>query len=80
MTTKALPYDWQTAFNAVPIHCEAGEYNELQPGDWRYLVEIVCHPIQITLIEGGDFYTRGEAQQCVRWLKKFAPRHPFARL
>jgi hypothetical protein len=79
-TTKALPYDWQTAYDAVPFHCEVYEYHDLQAGDWRHLVEIVCHPIQLTLIEEGDFYTKREARECVRWLKKFAPRHPFARL
>jgi len=86
MTTATKTADWETAYNAVPDFCEADQYRHfnprypLLPGDWPYLIDIVILPIQITLIEGGDAYTRREARQCVRWLRKYAPSHPMASL
>ena len=79
------PADWETAVNAVPSCCQIEEHlqcpgDPLQPGDWVHLIDIVAHPIQLTLIEDQDAYTRSEARECVQWLRKFAPKHEMAKL
>ena len=79
------PADWETAVNAVPSCCQIEEHlqcsgDPLLPGDWVHLIDIVTHPIRLTLIEDQDAYTRSEARKCVLWLRKYAPRHEMASL
>jgi hypothetical protein len=86
MTTKTTTRDWKAALRDVPGCCQLSEHldprngDPLQAGDWEHLIDIVTHPIQLTLVEGEDAYTRREAKACVRWLKKHAPEHEMASL
>lgn len=46
-------------------------------GTWEHVVFRVEHPV-IIRSEGEDFYTQREANQCRRWLGKYAPGSKYA--
>ncbi len=58
---------------------EIPECVELAGGeDWEHIVFRVEHPVCL-YDEGEDFYSAEEAGECRRWLRKYAPKSPYAR-
>ena len=69
--------EFEKAMWATPA---CGEVCDVKPEDMKHLIFCVEHPVDVYQCDGDDgFYTKREAAACKRWLRKWAPKSPYAR-
>ena len=75
MDASKLTKEQERALREVPGCVELDQWE----GSMSHLVFRVEHPVCLRS-EGEDTYTRREALQCQRWLKKHAPHSEYAKV